>query len=512
LPEDRKTKRSDILTPTPILGHFIGGKRTAGTSSRRAPVYNPSFGTIQAQVDLASADEVRRAIAAAAAAFPAWSEFTPQRRARILARFIRLVEERLEEIAKAISQEHGKTVADAKAEIQRGLEAVEFACGIPHALKGEFSDNVSTGMDAYSFRQPLGVAAGITPFNFPAMIPMWMFGVALATGNTFVLKPSEKAPTVPLLLGEIMLEAGAPAGVLNVINGDQEAVDTLLNDPRVPAISFVGSSAIAEKIYAGGAARGKRVQAMGGAKNHLIIMPDADLDQAVNALLGAAYGSAGERCMAISVAVPVGPQTAERLLAVLAPRVAALKVGPSLDAASDFGPLVTVEHLRNVCGYIESGVQEGAKLVVDGRGVKIPGHENGFYLSGCLFDRVEPKMKIYTEEIFGPVLSVVRAANFEDALDLASRHQYGNGVAIYTRSGRTAREFVRRVDTGMVGVNVPLPVPLAFYSFGGWKRSSYGGFNQHGMEGVRFYTKTKNVLARWPEDPQGAEFVMPTMK
>ncbi|MGQ3076068.1 MAG: CoA-acylating methylmalonate-semialdehyde dehydrogenase, partial [Ferrovibrionaceae bacterium] len=423
---------------------------------------------------------------------------SPMVRARVMFKFKELIEKHMDELAVLLSSEHGKVVSDAKGSIQRGLEVVEFACGIPHLMKGEFSDSVSRGIDLYSMRQPLGVVAGITPFNFPAMVPMWMFAVAIATGNTFVLKPSEKDPSVPVRLAELMLEAGAPPGVLNVVHGDKVAVDTLLTDPRVQAISFVGSTPIAKYVYATGAAHGKRVQAMGGAKNHMIIMPDADLDQAVDALIGAGYGSAGERCMAVSVAVPVGERTADALIERLAPRVRALKVGPATAAESEFGPLVTREHLAKVTGYVEQGLREGAELVVDGRGVKLQGYENGYYLAGCLFDRVTPDMTIYKEEIFGPVLSVVRAPDFDAAARLPTEHEFGNGVAIFTRDGDAARDFVNKVQVGMVGVNVPIPVPLAFHTFGGWKNSAFGDTNQHGPEGIRFFTKIKTVTSRWP--------------
>lgn len=496
----------------PLIGHYVSGSRESDKSLRTIDVYNPSTGEVQSRTNLANAEEVEKAIVSCEDAFPAWSSLTPQRRAAVLVQFVRIVEERINDLAKAISSEHGKTVADAKGEIQRGLETIEFAFGIPHLLKGDYSDNIGKGIDTYSFRQPLGVVAGITPFNFPAMIPMWMFGIALATGNTFLLKPSEKNPTVPLMLAEMMFEAGAPAGVLNVINGDREAVETLLTDRRIQAVSFVGSSSVAEKIYATGTAYGKRVQAMGGAKNHMVIMPDADLEQVVNALIGAAYGSAGERCMAIAVAIPVGRETADKLIAALLPRVKALKTGPALDPETEFGPLVTDSHRKNICTFIERGVEQGAELLVDGRNITIKGYENGFYLGACLFDNVKTDMEIYKEEIFGPVLSVVRANDFEEALKMASNHQYGNGVAIYTRSGNAAREFARRVNTGMIGINVPIPVPLGFYSFGGWKRSGYGGFHQHGPESVRFYTKLKNIVSRWPDDVNGTEFIMPTLK
>lgn len=496
----------------PVYNHFIDGGTVMGTNTRLSDVYNPSFGRLSAHVDLADGEMLERAIDSCERAFARWSALNPQRRARILSRFIDRIDGRRDEIAKRISLEHGKTLSDADGEIQRGLEAVEFACGIAHLQKGEFSRGVGPGIDAYSLREPLGVVAGVTPFNFPIMIPLWMIGNAVAAGNTFVLKPSEKDPGVPLLLGELLIEAGAPEGVLNVVNGDKDAVDGILRDRRIAAVSFVGSSDIAEYVYGAGAAHGKRVQAMGGAKNHMVIMPDADMEQAVNALLGAAYGSAGERCMAISVAVPVGEETAERLLQALIPRVQALKCGPSLQEGSDFGPLISAAHLDRVKGYIERGVSEGAELVVDGRGCTVAGHEGGYYLGACVFDRVTPDMAIYRDEIFGPVLCIARAKGFEEALALPSRHQYGNGVAIFTRSGSAAREFVSRVNTGMVGVNVPLPVPVSYYSFGGWKRSAYGGFNQYGEDGVRFFTKTKNVLTRWPDDVQEAQFVMPTME
>jgi malonate-semialdehyde dehydrogenase (acetylating)/methylmalonate-semialdehyde dehydrogenase len=491
-------------------GHFYAGRDVAGTSGRTGDLFEPATGERLGSVALANAAEVGAATAAATRGFAAWSQVTPTRRARILARFLRLVEERSDSIGTLLAREHGKTLPDAKAEIQRGLEVIEFAIGIPHLLKGTFSDQVATGMDSYAFRQPLGVIAGISPFNFPAMIPMWMFGVAIAAGNCVVLKPSERDPGVPLQLARIMLEAGAPAGVLSVVNGDKQAVDALIADPLVQAISFVGSSAIAESIYASAAAAGKRVQALGGAKNHLIVMPDADLDVAVDNLIGAAYGSAGERCMAVSVAVPVGEETAERLVAALRSRVAALRIGPSLSPEADFGPLISGPHRERVVGFVERAVAAGADLVVDGRGVQVPGHPGGYYLGGCLFDRVTPAMEIWREEVFGPVLSVVRVAGLEEALQLADSHQYGNGVALFTRSGRLARDFVRRVQVGMVGVNVPLPVPLASYSFGGWKRSAYGGFHQHGVEGLNFCTKLKNVMVRWPEEPEGAVFAMPT--
>lgn len=495
------------------LHHFIGGEKVAGTSGRFLDVYNPNTGEVSAQTPLATADEVRAAIASSAAAFPAWAATNPQRRARVMFNFKRLIEDNMDELAEMLSMQHGKVIADSKGDVQRGLEVIEFACGIPHLQKGEFTEGAGPDIDMYSMRQPLGVVAGITPFNFPAMIPMWMFGVAIACGNTFVCKPSEKDPSVPLRLAELMLEAGAPAGVLNVVNGDKEAVDTLLTDPIVEAISFVGSSDIAQYIYATGAANGKRVQAMGGAKNHAIIMPDADLDRVVDDLIGAGYGSAGERCMAISVAVPVGEETADRLVEKLVPRVESLKVGLSTDPDADYGPLVTGVHRDKVSSWIDRGVEEGAKLLVDGRGFEMQGYENGFFLGGSLFDHVTPDMDAYKDEIFGPVLQIVRVKTFEEAVSLPSDHQYGNGVAIFTRDGDAARSFASQVNVGMVGINVPLPVPLAYHSFGGWKRSAFGDTNQHGTDGVRFYTKIKTVTARWPTGVKdGASFVIPTMK
>jgi malonate-semialdehyde dehydrogenase (acetylating)/methylmalonate-semialdehyde dehydrogenase len=494
-------------------GHFIGGKPVAGTSGRVAPVYNPSLGEVKAEVALATRAEVERAIASAAAAQPAWAAVNPQRRARVMFAFKALVEANMEQLARLLSEEHGKVLADSRGDIQRGLEVIEFACGIPHLLKGEYTEGAGPGIDVYSMRQPLGVVAGITPFNFPAMIPMWMFGVAIACGNTFVLKPSEKDPGVPLRLAELMMEAGAPEGVLNVINGDKEAVDTLLTHPDVRAISFVGSSDIAQYVYSTGTAHGKRVQAMGGAKNHGIILPDADLDQAVNDIVGAAYGSAGERCMALPVAVAVGAGTAEALIERLLPAIDNLKVGLSTDPQANYGPVVTAAHRERVEQYIQMGVDEGAKLVVDGRGFSLQGYEKGFFIGPTLFDGVEPRMRSYQEEIFGPVLQIMRASTVEEAVRLPSQHQYGNGVAIFTRNGQAAREFAQRVNVGMVGINVPIPVPVAYHTFGGWKRSAFGDANQHGTEGVRFFTKIKTVTQRWPEG-QAAEqsFVIPTMQ
>jgi len=495
------------------IGHFIGGTEVKGTSGRFGDVFDPNTGEVQAKVALAKHSEVEHAIAVAETAQTAWAATNPQRRARVLFRFLDLAQKEFESLAKLLSSEHGKTIADARGDIQRGLEVVEFACGIPHLLKGEFTDGAGPGIDLFSMRQPLGVVAGITPFNFPAMIPMWKFAPALACGNTFILKPSERDPSVPMRLAELLVEAGLPAGVLNVVNGDKESVDTLLTDPRVKAVGFVGSSSIAEYIYTTGCAHGKRVQCFGGAKNHMIVMPDADMDQAVDALIGAGYGSAGERCMAISVAVPVGQKTADILVQKLAPRVEALKVGPSSDPQADYGPLVTRAHLEKVKNYVDLGIKEGAKLVVDGRNFQLQGYEQGNFMGGCLFDDVKPSMQIYKEEIFGPVLSVVRAKDYEEALRLPSEHEYGNGVAIFTRDGDTARDFASRVEVGMVGINFAIPVPLAYHTFGGWKRSGFGDLNQHGPDSIRFYTKTKTVTARWPSGTkEGAEFVIPTMK
>ncbi len=495
-------------------GHFIAGAAAAGGSGRFGDVYNPATGEVAATVALASRAEMRKAVEVAREAFPAWSAVNPQRRARVMFNFKALVEKHMDELAHILSSEHGKVLADSRGDIQRGLEVIEFACGIPHLMKGEYTEGAGPSIDIYSMRQPLGVVAGITPFNFPAMIPMWMFGVAIACGNTFICKPSEKDPGVPMRLAELMMEAGAPAGVLQVVNGDKEAVDAILEDPDIQAVSFVGSSVIAEYVYSRGTAHGKRVQAMGGAKNHAIIMPDADLDQVTNELIGAGYGSAGERCMAISVAVPVGEKTANALVEKLRPRVESLRVGIPTDPDADYGPLVTAAHREKVKQYIDMGVAEGAELVVDGRGFEMQGYEKGFYLGGSLFDRVTPQMKTYQEEIFGPVLQIARAADFDQAIALPSTHQYGNGVAIFTRDGDAAREFASRVKVGMVGVNIPIPVPLAYHTFGGWKRSAFGDVNQHGPEGVRFYTRIKTVTQRWPKGGvrENASFVIPTMK
>jgi malonate-semialdehyde dehydrogenase (acetylating)/methylmalonate-semialdehyde dehydrogenase len=493
-------------------GHFIGGKRVAGTSGRKQDVMQPMDGTVRGTVVLASQAELRAAVENAKAAQPGWAATNPQRRVRVLMKFLELVAKEYDSLADILAREHGKTIADAKGDIQRGLEVVEVCIGAPHMMKGEFTDGAGPGIDVYSMRQPLGVVAGITPFNFPAMIPLWKIAPAIACGNAFILKPSERDPGVPLRIAELFIEAGLPAGILNVVNGDKEAVDAILDDPDIKAIGFVGSTPIAHYIYSRGTASGKRVQCFGGAKNHMIIMPDADMDQTVDALIGAGYGSAGERCMAISVAVPVGNDTANRLMEKLVPRVESLKVGPSTDSSADFGPLVTAQALERVKGYVDIGVKEGAKLVVDGRGFSMQGYENGYYMGGCLFDNVTSDMRIYKEEIFGPVLSVVRAPTYENAIKLANDHEMGNGVAIFTRDGDAARDFASRVQVGMVGVNVPIPVPIAYYTFGGWKASSFGDLNQHGPDAFRFYTKTKTVTSRWPSGVKdGAEFVIPTM-
>ena len=493
--------------------HFIGGKRVKGTSGRFGDVFWPMTGEVAAKVPLANAAEVRAAVLDARAAQIGWGATNPQRRARVLAKFVDLLNRDMEKLALCLAREHGKTIPDAKGDIQRGLEVVEFATGAPHLMKGEYTEGAGPGIDIYSLRQPLGVVAGITPFNFPAMIPMWKFAPALACGNAFILKPSERDPGVPLMLAELLMEAGLPAGVLNVVNGDKVAVDALLDDPDIAAIGFVGSTPIAEYVYKRGTASGKRVHAFGGAKNHMIIMPDADMDQAVDALIGAGYGSAGERCMAVSVAVPIGEKTADILMKKLIPKVESLKIGPSTSADSDFGPLVTAAHLQKVKDYVALGIKEGAKLKVDGRDFRMQGYEGGFYMGGCLFDNVTPSMRIYKEEIFGPVLCVVRAKDYAEGLRLANDHEYGNGVAIFTRDGDAARDFAAKVNVGMVGVNVPIPVPLAYYTFGGWKRSMFGDLNQHGPDAIRFYSKLKTVTSRWPSGvKEGAEFVIPTMK
>jgi malonate-semialdehyde dehydrogenase (acetylating)/methylmalonate-semialdehyde dehydrogenase len=491
--------------------HWINGQTVTGTSGRFGDVYNPASGEVQAKVTLATAAEVDVAVAAAAAAFPEWSAQPPLRRARVLFRFREIFERRLDEVAALLTSEHGKVFSDARGEATRGLEIVEFATGIPQLLKGEFTEQVGSGIDSWSIRQPLGVVAGITPFNFPAMVPMWMFPIALACGNTFVLKPSERDPSASLLLAEMLKEAGLPDGVFNVVHGDKVAVDALLAHPKVQAVSFVGSTPIAEYVYREGTKHGKRVQALGGAKNHMIVMPDADLDQAADALVGAAYGSAGERCMAISVAVTVGNATADALLGKLEQRIEKLQMSDGMKEGAELGPLVTKTHLERVTGYLQHGKEEGAQLVIDGRETATPKGE-GFFLGACLFDHVKPEMKIYREEIFGPVLGVVRVNNFETALTMINEHEYGNGTSIFTRDGDTARDFVHRVQVGMVGVNVPIPVPMAFHSFGGWKRSLFGDHSIYGPEGVRFYTRLKTVTSRWPTGIRtGVDTSMPTL-
>ncbi|MER2509201.1 MAG: CoA-acylating methylmalonate-semialdehyde dehydrogenase [Amaricoccus sp.] len=495
------------------IGHFINGARVPGTSGRFADVYNPATGEVQARVALASAAEIDTAVKGAAIAQPFWGATNPQRRARVLMKFVDLLNRDMDKLATALSREHGKTLPDAKGDVIRGLEVAEFCVGAPHLMKGEFTDAAGPGIDMYSLRQPLGIAAGITPFNFPAMIPMWKFCPAIAAGNAFILKPSERDPSVPLMLAELMLEAGLPEGVLQVVNGDKEAVDAILDHPEIAAVGFVGSTPIAQYIYGRGCSAGKRVQCFGGAKNHMIIMPDADLDQAVDALVGAGYGAAGERCMAISVAVPVGEETADRLIEALIPRVESLKIGPYTSGNDvDFGPVVTKAAQERILGLIDRGVEQGAKLVVDGRGFRMQGYENGFFVGACLFDRVTTDMDIYRQEIFGPVLSTVRARSYNEALDITMRNEYGNGTAIFTRDGDTARDFAARVNVGMVGINVPIPVPLAYHTFGGWKKSAFGDLNQHGPDAFRFYTRTKTVTARWPSGTkEGASFSIPTM-
>jgi len=495
------------------LHHYIDGQRVKSAGGRYGEVFDPTRGEVTARVPLASADETAAAITSAATAFPAWRDTPPLQRARVFFRFKELLDKNLDELAELVSAEHGKVLSDARGSVIRGMEVAEFACGAPYVLTGYFSENVGTNVDSHSIRQPLGVCAGITPFNFPAMVPMWMFPLSIVCGNTFILKVSEKVPSTALRLAELLSEAGLPDGVMNVVNGDKEAVDTLLTHPDVAAVSFVGSTPVAEYIYQTGTRHGKRVQALGGAKNHMVVMPDADLDQAADALMGAAYGSAGERCMAISVAVAVGDETADALIERLAPRVRGLRVGPSTDPGSEMGPLVTREHRDKVRGYVDLGVEEGAELLVDGRELTIDGHADGFFLGGCLFDRVDTGMRIYKEEIFGPVLCVVRVPDFETALQMVNDHEYGNGTAIFTRDGDTARAFASQVQAGMVGINVPIPVPMAFHSFGGWKRSLFGDIHVHGMEGIRFYTKLKTVTSRWPTGIRaGADFHMPTMK
>ena len=495
------------------IHHFVNGQTLIGKSGRFGDVFNPNTGEVQARVQFATDAEMDLAVQSAAAAQIGWAATNPQRRARVMFEFKRLLEANMTEMAELLSSEHGKVIADSKGDIQRGLEVIEFACGIPHLLKGEYTEGAGPGIDVYSMRQPLGVVAGITPFNFPAMIPMWMFGIAIATGNTFILKPSERDPSLPVRLAELFMEAGAPAGVLNVVHGDKTAVDAILHHPTIKAVSFVGSSDIAQYVYSTGTANGKRIQAMGGAKNHGIILPDADLDQAVKDLVGAAYGSAGERCMALPVVVPVGKKTADDLRERLLEEIQTLQIGVSSDVNAHYGPVVSSAHRDKIASYIQMGVDEGAELVVDGRGFALQGFEKGFFIGPTLFDQVKPSMRSYQEEIFGPVLQILRAESFEEALSYPSDHQYGNGVAIFTRNGRAAREFAARVEVGMVGINVPIPVPVAYHTFGGWKRSAFGDTNQHGVEGVKFYTKVKTITARWPEGAvEDSAFVIPTMK
>lgn len=494
------------------VGHWVGGARLAAPGARSQEVFNPATGQATRRVLLASAEEVNAAVASAKAAFPAWAETPPIRRARVLDRFLALLNEHRDTLAAIITSEHGKVFSDAQGEVTRGIEIVEFACGVPQLLKGDFTDQVSTGIDNWTLRQPLGVVAGITPFNFPCMVPCWMFPVALATGNCFVLKPSERDPSASLFMAELLKQAGLPDGVFNVVQGDKQAVDALMEHPDVKAVSFVGSTPIAHALYQRGAQLGKRVQALGGAKNHMVVMPDADLDQAIDGLIGAAYGSAGERCMAISVAVLVG-EVADRIMPRLAERARALKIGNGMQPEAEMGPVVTRQALDRIEGLIASGVEEGATLVVDGRGLQVPAHEQGFFTGGTLFDHVQPGMRIYREEIFGPVLSCVRVPDFAAAVDLVNAHEYANGVACYTRDGNVAREFGRRIEVGMVGINVPIPVPMAWHGFGGWKRSLFGDMHAYGEEGVRFYTRQKSIMQRWPESTRaGAEFAMPTAR
>lgn len=493
------------------LGHFINGQRVNGQSTRWGDVYNPATGQVSAKVNLGNAEDVSAAVAAAKAALPKWKNLSALHRSRVMFRFKALMEKNADELATLITSEHGKIFSDAHGELIRGMEVVEFACGIPHLLKGEFSDQVGTGVDSWSMRQPLGICAGITPFNFPAMVPLWMFPIALACGNAFILKPSERDPSTALRLAELLSEAGLPQGIFSVVNGDRESVDAILHHPDIDAVSFVGSTPIAQYIHQTASAQGKRVQALGGAKNHLVVMPDADLDQTVEALMGAGYGSAGERCMAISVAVAVG-DIGDALVQRLSQRVRDLKVGSGMNPSSEMGPLVTNTHYQKVKGYVDTGVAEGANLVVDGRSFRATGeHASGFFLGGCLFDGVTPEMTIYREEIFGPVLSVVRLPDLDSAINLINQHEFANGTAVFTRSGQAAREFTRRIEVGMVGVNVAIPVPMAFHSFGGWKNSLFGDHHVHGMEGVRFNTRLKTVTARWPDAPvSGNTFTMPT--
>ena len=493
--------------------HFIAGKSTIGHSKREGEIFNPNTGQVQANVCLGGADDIAAAVKAAKKVQPEWAATNPQRRARVMFKFKNLLEDNMDELAALLSSEHGKVIADSKGDVQRGLEVIEFACGIPHLMKGDYTEGAGPGIDIYAMRQPLGVVAGITPFNFPAMIPMWMFGIAIACGNAFILKPSEKDPSVPVRLAELMLEAGAPEGLLNVVHGDKEAVDAILANDDIKAVSFVGSSDIAHYVYQTGTANGKRVQAMGGAKNHGIIMPDADMDQVIADFSGSAYGSAGERCMALPVAVPVGKDTADEFVGRMQEEVGKLTVGISTDPEAHYGPVVSAAHRQKIEEYVEMGVKEGADLLVDGRGLSLQGNEDGFFIGPSLFDNVKADMQSYQEEIFGPVLQVVRADSLEEAARLPSEHQYGNGVAIFTRNGLAARQFAQKVNVGMVGINVPIPVPVAYHTFGGWKRSAFGDTNQHGPEGIKFYTKVKTVTQRWPDgDVADQSFIIPTMQ
>ena len=497
-----------------LIGHYINGKEVSGTSNRTSDVFNPATGEVQAKVSLATVEEMNQAVEIAAKAQPAWAATNPQRRARVLMKFVDLLNRDMDKLAECLSREHGKTLPDAAGDVVRGLEVVEYCIGAPQLLKGEYTDSAGPGIDMYSMRQALGVTAGITPFNFPAMIPMWMFAPAIACGNAFILKPSERDPSVPMMLAALLEEAGLPKGILQIVNGDKEAVDAILENQTIQSVGFVGSTPIAEYIYSKGCANGKRVQCFGGAKNHMIVMPDADMDQAADALVGAGYGAAGERCMAISVAVPVGDETADRLIEKLVPRVEKLKVGPYTAGKDvDYGPVVTAQAAQKITQLVESGVEQGANLVVDGRNFNLQGYENGFFIGAHLFDNVTPDMDIYKQEIFGPVLSTVRAQSYEEALKLAMDHEYGNGTAIFTRDGDTARDFANRINIGMVGINVPIPVPLAYHTFGGWKKSAFGDLNQHGPDAFKFYTRTKTVTSRWPSGiKEGGEFSIPIME
>jgi malonate-semialdehyde dehydrogenase (acetylating)/methylmalonate-semialdehyde dehydrogenase len=495
------------------VGHFIDGTETTGQGTRFEDIFNPATGEVQARLALAAPEDLERAITSARAAQPRWAATNPQRRARVFLNLVTLINRDMDELAALMSAEHGKTFEDAKGDLLRGLEVAEFVAGAPHLLKGEFTDGAGPGIDMYSMRQPVGIGAGITPFNFPAMIPLWMLCPAIAAGNAFILKPSSRTPTIPVRLAQLAIEAGLPKGILNVVHGGRHIVDAILSDEHIGAVSFVGSTPVALHVYGTAAARGKRVQAFGGAKNHMVIMPDADIEKAADALMGAGYGSAGERCMAISVAVPVGQETGDRLVAALKPRIDRLKLGPASDKGAEMGPIISKAAQQRILKLIDSGVEQGAKLVVDGRDFSLQGYEQGFFVGPTLFDEVTPEMDIYQEEIFGPVLSIVRENSYQDAVDLVMSNPYGNGVAIFTSDGDAARDFAARISVGMVGINVPVPVPLAYHSFGGWKASAFGDLNQHGTDSIRFWTRTKTVTARWPSGIRnGAEFQMPTMK